>query len=74
LERLCGCERNEFAVHEEALESAFFTAGSQLKVRTLLVVYVQGSLPASRAKIAFDFIHQLPGYVHRHAHIGLRDG
>jgi hypothetical protein len=40
IEVLCGRERHEFAVHEETLESAFFAAGSKLKVRTLLVVNV----------------------------------
>jgi len=29
---LGGCEWYEFAVHEETLETAFFAAGSQLKV------------------------------------------
>ncbi|HXZ90710.1 MAG TPA: hypothetical protein VEG61_06590 [Candidatus Dormibacteraeota bacterium] len=70
---LCGCKRYELAIHEEPFESALFTAGSQLKVGTFLVVYVQGSLPASRAKIAFDLIHQPTGHLHRYAYIGLRD-
>jgi hypothetical protein len=67
-------EWHELAVHEEAFESAFFAAGPKLKVGTLLIVNVQGFLPATRANITLDLIHQLPGYLHRHAHIGMRDG
>jgi hypothetical protein len=40
VEVLRGRERHELAVHEETFESAFFAAGSKLKVGTLLVVNV----------------------------------
>jgi hypothetical protein len=73
-EVLCGRERHKLAIHEETFEPAVFAAGTKLKVGALLIVNVQGFPPASRAKIAFYLVHQLPGYIHRHAHIGLRDG
>ena len=70
---LCGGEGYESSAHVETFESTFLAAGSELKVRTLFVVDVKGSLPTSRAKVAFSLVHQLPSNLHEHAHIGMRD-
>ncbi|HYB67577.1 MAG TPA: hypothetical protein VEC43_04550 [Candidatus Acidoferrales bacterium] len=47
----------KFTVHEETFEPTFLACGSQLKVRTLLVVNIQGLLPAPWAHVASDLIH-----------------
>lgn len=51
------CKRDEFAVHEEAFESTFLTAGAQLKVRTLFIVDIEGFHSTSWTQVTFDFVH-----------------
>jgi len=68
----CRGQRDEFAVHEEAFEPAFVASGSQLEVRPLLVVDVEGLKSAPRAGLAFHLIQYLPSNVEAGVNIYLR--